>query len=93
MQSIAFSTSDLMSMLLVFGVLVYALFQLVNHTFRQNAFSKEWPPISDEEFLRRCHVGVNPEIALRVRRIVSRQLGVPYEQVYPEQSFVDDLCS
>ncbi len=53
--------------------------------------SKRWPPIDDDEFLRRCRPGTDRETALRVRRIVSEQLGVPYEQIYPEQNFVKDL--
>ncbi|QEG22011.1 acyl carrier protein [Mariniblastus fucicola] len=51
----------------------------------------KWSPISDDEFMLRCSAGTNRDIALRVRRIVSEQLGVDYYRVYPEQSFVDDL--
>ncbi|MCA9192503.1 MAG: hypothetical protein KDB03_12100, partial [Planctomycetales bacterium] len=29
--------------------------------------------------------------ALKVRRIVSEQLGVPYEHIHPDQDFVKDL--
>lgn len=54
-------------------------------------FNESWPPIDDDEFLRRCSPGTNRETALKVRRIVSENLGVDYGQVYPEQSFVDDL--
>lgn len=50
-----------------------------------------WPPISDEEFLRRCGPGVDPQRALMVRRIVANQLGIDYDRVYPEQRFVEDL--
>ncbi len=54
--------------------------------------SKEkWPPISDDEFIRRCTPGVDRERALKVRRIISDQLGVDYDRVYPEQRFVEDL--
>jgi len=52
---------------------------------------EKWPPISDDEFIRRCPTGVNRERALKVRRIVSQQLGVDYDRVYPEQRFVEDL--
>ena len=58
---------------------------------RKQSFDQQWPPISDEEFLRRCSVGTNPRVALGVRRIIAEQLCVPYSQVYPEQSFVNDL--
>jgi len=47
--------------------------------------------ISDEEFLRRCTPGTSKEVALKVRRIVSEQLGVPYENIHPEHRFVEDL--
>ena len=54
--------------------------------------SKEkWPPISEDEFIRRCTPGVNRQRALKVRRIISEQLGVDYDRVYPEQRFVEDL--
>jgi len=52
---------------------------------------EKWPPISEDEFIRRCSPGVDRERALKVRRIVSRQLGVDYDRVYPEQRFVEDL--
>ncbi|WP_422929244.1 hypothetical protein [Singulisphaera sp. PoT] len=55
------------------------------------AFEVKFPPISDEEFLARCAPGTNPEIALKVRRIVSNSLGVDYERIHPECRFVDDL--
>lgn len=54
-------------------------------------FQERFPPIDDEEFLRRCGPEVNRSIALRVRRIVSEQLSVEYERVYPEHRFVQDL--
>ena len=50
-----------------------------------------WPPISDNEFIGRCSPGVDRERALKVRRIISEQLGVDYDRIYPEQSFVEDL--
>ncbi|MEM8670948.1 MAG: hypothetical protein AAGG48_25695 [Planctomycetota bacterium] len=54
-------------------------------------FEDEWPPISEDEFIRRCTPGVDRERALKVRRIISEQLGVDYDRVYPEQRFVEDL--
>ncbi|MCC9643375.1 hypothetical protein LOC71_13910 [Rhodopirellula sp. JC740] len=50
-----------------------------------------WPPISEDEFIRRCSPGVDRQRALRVRRIVSEQLGVDYDRIYPEQRFIEDL--
>jgi hypothetical protein len=58
---------------------------------RQAKFEQKFPPISDDEFVARCGPGTNAEIALKVRRIVSDQLGVQYERIYPESSFVNDL--
>lgn len=54
-------------------------------------FNETWPPIDDDEFLRRCPPGTDRQTALKVRRIVSEQLAVEYNQIYPEQRFVDDL--
>ncbi|MEQ1824378.1 MAG: hypothetical protein ABL921_00450 [Pirellula sp.] len=54
-------------------------------------FKAKWPAITDEEFVAKCTPGTNPRTALRVRRIISEQLGVPYAHIHPEQRFVDDL--
>lgn len=51
----------------------------------------QWPPISEDEFIRRCSPGVDRDTALKVRRIIAEQLGVDYHRVYPEQRFVEDL--
>jgi len=55
------------------------------------AFKERWPPISEEEFVRRCSPGVDRECALKARRIISDQLGVDYDRIYPEQDFAEDL--
>jgi len=54
-------------------------------------FNIRFPPISDEEFLRRCGPGTNPTIALKVREIIAEQLAIPVSQIYPEQELVADL--
>jgi hypothetical protein len=54
-------------------------------------FNDKFPPIDDDAFVRRCGPGVSRDTALRVRRIISEQLGIEYERIYPEQRFVDDL--
>ncbi len=54
-------------------------------------FNDRFPPIDDDEFIRRCRSGVNRDVAMRVRRVVSEQLGIEYARVYPEQRFVQDL--
>ena len=58
---------------------------------RRSEFEERFPPISDDEFLARCGPGTNPEVALRVRKIVSHQMGVEYERIYPSTRFVEDL--
>lgn len=57
----------------------------------ERGFREKWPAISDEEFLKRCPDGVSPEVALRVRRIISEQLNIPYAEIHPDQRFVEDL--
>lgn len=58
---------------------------------KQASFNERFPPISDEEFVRRCGPGTSADIALRVRRIVANSLGIEYERIYPSSRFVDDL--
>lgn len=54
-------------------------------------FRDRLPPITDDEFMARCPPGTDRRIALGVRRLVSEQTGVPYEQIHPSTRFVDDL--
>lgn len=56
-----------------------------------NDFNDRFPPISDDEFVARCTPGTRRDTALRVRRIVSEQLGVEYARIYPSSRFVQDL--
>jgi hypothetical protein len=58
---------------------------------REREFAKKFPPISDAEFLARCTPGTNPEVALKVRRIVAKSLNIDYERIYPSSRFVGDL--
>ena len=55
------------------------------------AFERQFPPISDDEFLARCTPGTRPEVALKVRRMIAEYLAVEYERVHPSMRFVDDL--
>lgn len=77
--------------LLSSGIAFWLLANLSGLTSMARNFDRRWPPISEDEFIARCHAGVDRDKALRVRRIVSKQLGIPYDQIYPEQSFVNDL--
>ena len=75
-------------------LLISLLICLSRHSAREAAtrsFEKRFPPISDAEFVARCTPGADPDIALRVRRIVVHRLGVEYERIYPSTRFVDDL--
>jgi len=81
-----------MLILLVAAVLiVVVLISLCCYVEPETPSLEKWPPISEDEFIRRCSPGVDREVALKVRRIVSRQLGVDYDRIYPEQRFVEDL--
>ncbi|WP_439620647.1 hypothetical protein [Gemmata sp.] len=55
------------------------------------AFRERFPPISDAEFLARCRPGTDPEVALKVRRIVAEHFAVEYERIHPETRFIADL--
>jgi hypothetical protein len=72
-------------------VLVIAVGVLICERWQRRLFQERFPPMSDEEFVRECGPGTNPQIALRVRRIVADQLGVEYERVHPSSSFANDL--
>ncbi len=76
---------------IVAGVLFVIVAICIAEKLRTNSLRHKWPPIDDDEFMQRCSPGTRRETALTVRRIVSEQLGVPYEHVYPEQRFVEDL--
>jgi hypothetical protein len=74
---------------LVVGLLV--VFERYSRKWSRERFARRFPPISDAEFVARCRPGTNPEVALKVRRIVADRLGVEYERIHPSTSFVDDL--
>jgi hypothetical protein len=82
-----------MNPILILGpcLLVIAFF-LVVRAIRDGSDSEErFPPISDEEFLARCSPGTDPEIALKVRRIIADSLGIEYERIHPSMRFVEDI--
>ena len=72
---------------------VWLLSQLLNQLEIKPGLTElpNFEAIPDEEFLRRCSPGTSKEVALKVRRIVSEQLGVPYEKIHPEHRLVEDL--
>lgn len=56
----------------------------------QPATSGRFSNVTEEQFLNAI-LDANPEIALRVRAIVSDQLDVPLGDIHPDSHFVDDL--
>ena len=58
---------------------------------QHDAFKKQFPAISDAEFLARCNPEITPQVALRVRRIVADNLGVEYDRIYPSTRFAEDI--
>jgi len=79
----------ILTFLVGLGLLILVLVSLARR--QGELFNKQFPPISDAEFIARCTPGVNPTVALRVRRIVANNLGVEYERIYPSTRFVEDL--
>ncbi|MEO2017218.1 MAG: hypothetical protein ABGZ53_22915 [Fuerstiella sp.] len=47
---------------------------------------------TDDDFLAAVP-DANPESALRVRSLISDQLGIPVEHIHPDYSFVDDYSA
>jgi hypothetical protein len=74
--------------LIVLVMIDYAIRALRN---QQKWWDEHYPPISDAEFLAMCAPGTNPEVALKVRRIVADNLGVSYERVHPSIRFTEDI--
>ena len=72
----------------VFVIVVVCAFATKWH---REAIEENFPPISDAEFVARCRPGTDPEVALKVRRIVAEHFGIPYERVHPSMSFIEDL--
>jgi hypothetical protein len=84
---------DWLSKLIVFGgfLLVLVVACTIMGWRHNRKFREKFPPISDAEFLAQCSPGTNPAVALKVRRIISDNLGVEYERIYPSSSFIEDL--
>lgn len=78
----------MVSLLIVCGLLIIVVLLAVRERKR---FNEQFPPISDAEFMARCKPGTNPDVALKVRRIVSEHLAVEYARVYPESNFIEDF--
>jgi hypothetical protein len=73
------------------AILFVAVFVFITAWQDRADFEARFPPISDAEFLALCPAGTNPEVALKVRRIVADHFAVEYERVYPSMTFIEDL--
>jgi hypothetical protein len=81
-----------MVQILVGGAIVLAAVLIVEWTRRARAeFRQRFPPISDAEFLAHCRPGVDPRVALRVRRLVAEHFAIEYERVHPSMTFIEDI--
>ena len=67
-------------------ILIWSIFAYI-HTRHLN---RKFPPISDEEFMARSSC-TNPQVALKVRRILVDCLNVEYEQIHPSATLQGDL--
>ena len=74
---------------IVLVAVAVAFIAMVRHD--REAFNDRFPPISDAEFLARCTPGTNPEVALKVRRIVAKHFAIEYERVHPSMTFIEDI--
>lgn len=59
---------------------------------QEAAFNKKFPSLTDEEFIAKLDPGIDPQIALKVRRVLSDSLGIDYERIHPNASLVKDLA-
>lgn len=81
-----------MSAILIIIVLLAAALIAIAHARRQRTrFEQRFPPISDAEFLTRCGPDTDPEIALKVRRIIADHLAIEYARIHPSMNFVEDI--
>ena len=76
-------------------VLAFYLFGLLLEQMRRS--SEEFQPrrnmkdhVSDEEFLAACSVK-DPDVAFKVRAIISDQLDIPLNNIHPDDRFVQEL--
>lgn len=81
----------LLALIIAAIVTICILCVIRKENFDREAFNQKWPLITEEEFLAACPPGTDRVIALRVRKIVSEQLGVAYERLHPSMRFVEDL--
>ena len=86
--SVPLRIENTMEALIVIAAFVFCAIYLVWFA-PSNKFYKQWPAIDDDEFVRRCPPGIDPDVALKIRRILADVSGEDYEHIYPEQRLVD----
>ena len=72
-------------------VVIFICAAIARATKNAAAFKERFRPLSDAEFVARCTPGTDPHIALRVRRVLSEDLNIDPEDIYPSSRLVDDL--
>ncbi len=84
-----------MSWEVISGIIGLVIILFIVEYYRDRIAKKEYlekhPPLSDEEFVKRCGENVPPEVALKVRRIFSEISGMNYEHIYPDTRLIEDL--
>jgi hypothetical protein len=80
-----------MTPMLICVAILFAVLVCVASVKHCDDFKERFPPISDAEFLALCPPGTNPEVALKVRRIVADHFAIEYERVYPSTRFIEDI--
>jgi len=84
-------TSILICTTIFIAFIAAAVISMMMANRNREAFEERFPPISDAEFVARCRPGTNPEVALKVRRIIADALGLEYERVHPDARLIADL--
>ena len=67
-------------------VFIVGMLYIAEQFFRNEHYSKQ-PEMSDDEFMNQLPEGTSRDVAMRVRTIVSEQMGVPRDRVYPDSKF------
>jgi hypothetical protein len=55
------------------------------------AFQERFPAISDADFLARFRPGIDPVVALGIRRLVAKHFAIEYARVHPAMTFIGDI--
>ncbi|HEX3152396.1 MAG TPA: hypothetical protein VHR66_30260 [Gemmataceae bacterium] len=72
-------------------VLVLLVVAVLRPQIQWQSFEERFPLMTDAEFVAHCSPGTNPDVALKVRRIIAAHLAVDYERIHPSTRFIDDL--